>query len=258
MFVCVVEFFGVDLVFNGIQLVSVEQIECGICLGLCYVDSVEFFSVIVIDQGIQFSSIKVVGDCYFLCGQFKSVVVLFVVEQVGGCLQVGEVWVELCLLVSFDLKVGDSIEIGCKLLCIVCIFIYELDCVGDFYSLMFCVMMSLVDFDVIGVVQLGSWVCYCDLWEGLLEVFQVYCQQVKGSFVVNQCLQDVCDGNCQVGDVFGCVECYLNLVSLVVVLFVGVVVVLFVVCFVVWCYDVSVLLCCFGLLCSEILFFYVL
>ena len=56
------EFLGADLVLNGTQPASAEQIERGTRLGLRHADSVEFSSVIATDQGIQLSSIKAVGD----------------------------------------------------------------------------------------------------------------------------------------------------------------------------------------------------
>ncbi len=52
------EFLGADLVLNGTQPASAEQIERGTRLGLRHADSVEFSSVIATDQGIQLSSIK--------------------------------------------------------------------------------------------------------------------------------------------------------------------------------------------------------
>ncbi|MBF3274761.1 ABC transporter permease, partial [Pseudomonas aeruginosa] len=51
------EFLGADLVLNGTQPASAEQIERGTRLGLRHADSVEFSSVIATDQGIQLSSI---------------------------------------------------------------------------------------------------------------------------------------------------------------------------------------------------------
>ncbi|MDQ2603868.1 ABC transporter permease, partial [Pseudomonas aeruginosa] len=66
------EFLGADLVLNGTQPASAEQIERGTRLGLRHADSVEFSSVIATDQGIQLSSIKAVGDRYPLRGQLKS------------------------------------------------------------------------------------------------------------------------------------------------------------------------------------------
>lgn len=47
------EFLGADLVLNGTQPASAEQIERGTRLGLRHADSVEFSSVIATDQGIQ-------------------------------------------------------------------------------------------------------------------------------------------------------------------------------------------------------------
>ncbi len=76
-----------------------------------------------------------VGDRYPLRGQLKSAAAPFAAEQAGGRPQAGEVWVESRLLVSLDLKVGDSIEIGRKPLRIARILTYEPDRAGDFYSL---------------------------------------------------------------------------------------------------------------------------
>ena len=77
------EFLGADLVLNGTQPASAEQIERGTRLGLRHADSVEFSSVIATDQGIQLSSIKAVGDRY-LRGQLKSAAAPFAAEQAGG------------------------------------------------------------------------------------------------------------------------------------------------------------------------------
>ncbi|MDX1897534.1 ABC transporter permease, partial [Pseudomonas aeruginosa] len=154
------EFLGADLVLNGTQPASAEQIERGTRLGLRHADSVEFSSVIATDQGIQLSSIKAVGDRYPLRGQLKSAAAPFAAEQAGGRPQAGEVWVESRLLVSLDLKVGDSIEIGRKPLRIARILTYEPDRAGDFYSLTPRAMMSLADLDATGVVQPGSRVRY--------------------------------------------------------------------------------------------------
>lgn len=147
------EFLGADLVLNGTQPASAEQIERGTRLGLRHADSVEFSSVIATDQGIQLSSIKAVGDRYPLRGQLKSAAAPFAAEQAGGRPQAGEVWVESRLLVSLDLKVGDSIEIGRKPLRIARILTYEPDRAGDFYSLTPRAMMSLADLDATGVVS---------------------------------------------------------------------------------------------------------
>ncbi len=245
------EFLGADLVLNGTQPASAEQIERGTRLGLRHADSVEFSSVIATDQGIQLSSIKAVGDRYPLRGQLKSAAAPFAAEQAGGRPQAGEVWVESRLLVSLDLKVGDSIEIGRKPLRIARILTYEPDRAGDFYSLTPRAMMSLADLDATGVVQPGSRVRYRDLWEGPPEALQAYRQQVKGSLAANQRLQDARDGNRQVGDALGRAERYLNLASLAAVLLAGVAVALSAARFAARRYDASALLRCLGLSRSE-------
>ncbi|CDI91236.1 ABC transporter permease [Pseudomonas aeruginosa PA38182] len=252
------EFLGADLVLNGTQPASAEQIERGTRLGLRHADSVEFSSVIATDQGIQLSSIKAVGDRYPLRGQLKSAAAPFAAEQAGGRPQAGEVWVESRLLVSLDLKVGDSIEIGRKPLRIARILTYEPDRAGDFYSLTPRAMMSLADLDATGVVQPGSRVRYRDLWEGPPEALQAYRQQVKGSLAANQRLQDARDGNRQVGDALGRAERYLNLASLAAVLLAGVAVALSAARFAARRYDASALLRCLGLSRSETLLLYAL
>lgn len=252
------EFLGADLVLNGTQPASAEQIERGTRLGLRHADSVEFSSVIATDQGIQLSSIKAVGDRYPLRGQLKSAAAPFAAEQAGGRPQAGEVWVESRLLVSLDLKVGDSIEIGRKPLRIARILTYEPDRAGDFYSLTPRAMMSLADLDATGVVQPGSRVRYRDLWEGPPEALQAYRQQVKGSLAANQRLQDARDGNRQVGDALGRAERYLNLASLAAVLLAGVAVALSAARFAARHYDASALLRCLGLSRSETLLLYAL
>ncbi|KPD31435.1 ABC transporter permease [Pseudomonas paraeruginosa] len=175
------EFLGADLVLNGTQPASAEQIQRGTRLGLRHADSVEFSSVIATDQGIQLGSIKAVGDNYPLRGELKSTAAPFATEEAGGRPQAGEVWVESRLLVSLDLKVGDSIEIGRKPLRIARILTYEPDRAGDFYSLTPRAMMSLADLEATGVVQPGSRVRYRDLWEGPPEALQAYRQQVGDS-----------------------------------------------------------------------------
>ena len=173
------EFLGADLVLNGTQPASAEQIERGTRLGLRHADSVEFSSVIATDQGIQLSSIKAVGDRYPLRGQLKSAAAPFAAEQAGGRPQAGEVWVESRLLVSLDLKVGDSIEIGRKPLRIARIL--RAGPRRRLHSLTPRAMMSLADLDATGVVQPGSRVRYRDLWEGPPEALQAYRQQVRAA-----------------------------------------------------------------------------
>ncbi len=162
------------------------------------------------------------------------------------------------MLVSLDLKVGDSIEIGRKPLRIARILTYEPDRAGDFYSLTPRAMMSLADLDATGVVQPGSRVRYRDLWEGPPEALQAYRQQVKGSLAANQRLQDARDGNRQVGDALGRAERYLNLASLAAVLLAGVAVALSAARFAARRYDASALLRCLGLSRSETLLLYAL
>lgn len=132
--------------------------------------------MITIDQSIQLSSIKATGDHCPLRGQLESTAASFVTGQADDHPQVDEVRVESRLLASLDLKVGDNIKIGRKPLRVARVLTYEPDHIGNFYNLTPRVMMSLANLDVAGVVQPGSQVRYCDLWEGPPEALQTYRQ----------------------------------------------------------------------------------
>ncbi|MCY1396427.1 hypothetical protein D9M71_114000 [compost metagenome] len=256
MVVRAAEFLGADLVLSGTRPASAGQVEAGLRLGLQHARSVEFSSVIATDQGIQLSSVKAVDDGYPLRGQLKSAAAPMQPETAGGKPQPGEVWVESRLLVSLDLKIGDSVDIGRQPLRIARVLTYEPDRAGDFYSLTPRVLMNLRDLDATGVVQPGSRVRYRELWGGPEDALQAYRREVTSGLAANQRLLDGRHGNRQIGDALGRAERYLNLASLAAILLAGVAVALSANRFAVRRYDASALLRCLGLSRRQTLLLY--
>ncbi|WP_152224484.1 ABC transporter permease [Pseudomonas sp. SCB32] len=256
MLVRAAEFLGADLVLNGTQPASQQQINSGLKLGLEHARSVEFSSVVATNQGIQLSSVKAVGDSYPLRGELKSAPEPLQPEVEGGRPQPGEIWVESRLLASLDLKVGDSVDIGRQSLRIARVLTYEPDRAGDFYSLTPRVLMNLRDLDATGVVQPGSRVRYRDLWGGPPEALLAYGKATQDGLAANQQLQDAHHGNRQIGDALGRAERYLNLASLAAVLLAGVAVALSANRFATRRFDASALLRCLGLSRRQALLLY--
>lgn len=69
---------------------------------------------------------------------------------------------------------GDIIDVGDVILWIVGEVIQELDFGFNFFQMVLCLMMNLVDVDKIGVVQLGSWVIWCYKFGGNENQFDGY------------------------------------------------------------------------------------
>lgn len=241
------EFLGADLVLEGSSPATAEQREAGLAQRLEHAEVVEFSSVIAGDDGIQLSAIKAVDNAYPLRGTLKSALTPFAEEQQGGRPNPGEVWVELRLLSTLDLAVGDMIDVGAKPLKITRILTYEPDRAGNFYSLTPRVMMNLADLTATQVVQPGSRVSYRDLWRGDASDLARYRQRVEGQLAPNQHLLDAREGNQQIGGALERAERYLNLASLAAILLAGVAVALSANRFASKRYDASALLRSLGM-----------
>jgi len=247
------EFLGADLLLNGSSEATAEQISAGKQLSMQHARLVEFSSVIATDNGIQLSSVKAADSNYPLRGELKSAAKPFAPESPGGVPQPGEAWVEARLLTALDLEIGDSVEVGQKLLKLTRVLTYEPDRAGDFYSLTPRLLMSLEDLPATGVVQPGSRVKYSELWRGTAEQIATYRNLIKPGMAPSQQLLGAQDGNRQVSGALGRAERYLNLASLAAILLAGVAVALSASRFAQRRFDASALLRCLGLSRKEVM-----
>ncbi len=241
------EFLGADLLLNGSSPAAATQIETGKKLGLQHAQLVEFSSVIATDTGIQLSSVKAVDSTYPLRGELKSAAAPYTEERSGGGPQPGEAWVEPRLLTALDLNIGDSVEVGQKVLRLTRVLTYEPDRAGDFYSLTPRLLINLTDLQATGVVQPGSRVKYSELWRGTPEQLEAFRKQIKPSMAPHQQLLGAQDGNQQIGGALGRAERYLNLASLAAILLAGVAVALSASRYAQRRFDSSALLRCMGI-----------
>ena len=247
------EFLGADLLLNGSAPATPEQIESGKQLGMQHAQLVEFSSVIATDKGIQLSSVKAADAAYPLRGELKSAEAPYGQERAGGGPQPGEAWVESRLLTALDLRIGDPVEVGQKVLRLTRVLTYEPDRAGDFYSLTPRLLMNLADLPATGVVQPGSRVKYSELWRGTAEQIAAYRQQIKPGMTPSQRLLGAQDGNQQVGGALGRAERYLNLASLAAILLAGVAVALSASRYAQRRFDSSALLRCMGMSRHEVM-----
>jgi len=241
------EFLAADLRLTGSSPNTPEQIKQGKQLGLQHAQLVEFSSVVASDAGIQLASVKAADSAYPLRGELKSAAALYDTETTGPGPQPGEAWAEARLFVALDLKPGDEIEVGAKILRLTRVLTFLPDEAGDFYSLTPHLLMHLDDLPATGVVQPGSRVRYQELWRGNSDALAQYRQNITPNLAPNQRLEDAKDGNRQVGNALGRAERYLNLASLAAVLLAGVAVALSAARFAAKRFDASALLRCLGL-----------
>lgn len=241
------EFLGADLLLNGSSPATDLQIEAGIKLDMQHARLVEFSSVIATDRGIQLSSVKAADAAYPLRGQLKSAAQAYGKESTSSGPQAGEAWVEPRLLSALGLAIGDSVEVGQKILRLTRVLTYEPDRAGDFYSLTPRLLMNLDDLDATGVVQPGSRVKYSELWRGSAEQIATYRKQIEPGLAPSQQLLGAKDGNRQVGGALGRAERYLNLASLAAILLAGVAVALSASRYAQRRFDASALLRCLGM-----------
>ncbi|OQR31529.1 ABC transporter permease [Pseudomonas sp. Bc-h] len=247
------EFLGADLILSGSTPAKPEQIEAGTALKLDHSQIVIFSSVVATDNGIQLASVKAVDAAYPLRGELKSADAPYQPEVTGGEPQPGEAWAEARVLVSLNLKVGDSIDVGSTTLKLTRVLTYEPDRAGNFYSLTPRVLINMADLEATKVVQPGSRVSFRDLWRGTPQQLADYRKAIEPDLAANQKIDDARDGNQQIGGALGKAERYLNMASLVAVLLAGVAVALSAARFAVRRFDASALLRCLGLSRNEAL-----
>jgi putative ABC transport system permease protein len=252
------EFLGADMVLSGSAPASPEQIDDGKQLGLDHAQVVEFSSVIATDQDLQLASVKAASSSYPLRGTLRSAAQPYEAEQPGPGPAPGEAWAEARLFAALDLQVGDSIEVGSKLLRLTRVLTYEPDRVGDFYSLTPRVLMHLDDLAATGVVQPGSRVRYRELWRGETATLTAYQQSIQAGLQAHQRIETANDSNRQIGGALGRAERYLNLASLAAILLAGVAVALSAARFATRRFDASALLRCLGLSRHDALLLYTL
>lgn len=252
------EFLGADMVLSGSAHASPEQIDAGKQLGLDHAQVVEFSSVIATDQDLQLASVKAASSSYPLRGTLRSAAQPYQAEQPGPGPAPGEAWAEARLFAALDLEIGDSIEVGNKLLRLTRVLTYEPDRVGDFYSLTPRVLMHLDDLEATGVVQPGSRVRYRELWRGETAALAAYQQAVQAGLQAHQRIETANDSNRQIGGALGRAERYLNLASLAAILLAGVAVALSAARFASRRFDASALLRCLGLSRNDALLLYTL
>ncbi|RYJ63443.1 FtsX-like permease family protein [Pseudomonas songnenensis] len=252
------EFLGADMVLSGSAPASQEQIDDGKQLGLDHAQVVEFSSVIATDQDLQLASVKAASSSYPLRGTLRSAAQPYEAEQPGPGPAPGEAWAEARLFAALDLQVGDSIEVGSKLLRLTRVLTYEPDRVGDFYSLTPRVLMHLDDLAATGVVQPGSRVRYRELWRGETATLTAYQQSIQAGLQAHQRIETANDSNRQIGGALGRAERYLNLASLAAILLAGVAVALSAARFATRRFDASALLRCLGLSRNDTLLLYTL
>ena len=252
------EFLGADMVLSGSAPASPEQIDDGKQLGLDHAQVVEFSSVIATDQDLQLASVKAASSSYPLRGTLRSAAQPYEAEQPGPGPAPGEAWAEARLFAALDLQVGDSIEVGSKLLRLTRVLTYEPDRVGDFYSLTPRVLMHLDDLAATGVVQPGSRVRYRELWRGETATLTAYQQSIQAGLQAHQRIETANDSNRQIGGALGRAERYLNLASLAAILLAGVAVALSAARFAARRFDASALLRCLGLSRNDTLLLYTL
>lgn len=252
------EFLGADMVLSGSAPASQEQIDDGKQLGLDHAQVVEFSSVIATDQDLQLASVKAASSSYPLRGTLRSAAQPYEAEQPGPGPAPGEAWAEARLFAALDLQVGDSIEVGSKLLRLTRVLTYEPDRVGDFYSLTPRVLMHLEDLAATGVVQPGSRVRYRELWRGETATLTAYQQSIQAGLQAHQRIETANDSNRQIGGALGRAERYLNLASLAAILLAGVAVALSAARFATRRFDASALLRCLGLSRNDTLLLYTL
>jgi putative ABC transport system permease protein len=252
------EFLGADMVLSGSAPASPEQIDDGKQLGLDHAQVVEFSSVIATDQDLQLASVKAASSSYPLRGTLRSAAQPYEAEQPGPGPAPGEAWAEARLFAALDLQIGDSIEVGSKLLRLTRVLTYEPDRVGDFYSLTPRVLMHLDDLAATGVVQPGSRVRYRELWRGETATLTAYQQSIQAGLQAHQRIETANDSNRQIGGALGRAERYLNLASLAAILLAGVAVALSAARFATRRFDASALLRCLGLSRHDALLLYTL
>jgi putative ABC transport system permease protein len=252
------EFLGADMVLSGSAPASQEQIDDGKQLGLDHAQVVEFSSVIATDQDLQLASVKAASSSYPLRGTLRSAAQPYEAEQPGPGPAPGEAWAEARLFAALDLQIGDSIEVGSKLLRLTRVLTYEPDRVGDFYSLTPRVLMHLDDLAATGVVQPGSRVRYRELWRGETATLTAYQQSIQAGLQAHQRIETANDSNRQIGGALGRAERYLNLASLAAILLAGVAVALSAARFAARRFDASALLRCLGLSRHDTLLLYTL
>nr|WP_198286415.1 FtsX-like permease family protein [Stutzerimonas stutzeri] len=252
------EFLGADMVLSGSAPASPEQIEAGKQLDLDHAQVVEFSSVIATEQDLQLASVKAASSSYPLRGTLRSAAQPYEAEQPGQGPAPGEAWAEARLFAALELQIGDSIEVGSKLLRLTRVLTYEPDRVGDFYSLTPRVLMHLDDLEATGVVQPGSRVRYRELWRGETATLAAYQQSIQAGLQAHQRIETANDSNRQIGGALGRAERYLNLASLAAILLAGVAVALSAARFATRRFDASALLRCLGLSRNDALLLYTL
>lgn len=241
------EFLGADLVLRGSAPLSAEQQQVAQQSGLTQAQVVEFSSMVATDNGLELASVKAADQAYPLRGSLRSAAQPLAPEETGVGPAPGEVWAEARLLLSLNLNIGQTLEIGNAAFTLTRVLTHEPDRAADFYSLTPRVLMNLDDLAATQVVQPGSRVRYLALYSGSSEAIDGFKRAIEPLLQTHQRVINAKDSNRQIGGALGRAERYLNLASLAAVLLCSVAVALSAHRFAVRHFDTGALLRCLGL-----------
>ena len=155
------EFLGANLVLQSPKKISSETIDYAHNLNLNTSHSLSFSSVIVANNNFQLSHIKAVDKHYPLLSHIKTSDDLYGNEtQRNNGPIAGEVWLVPRLFSLLDIKLGDTIELGERLLTVSAVLKYDPGQAFSFMSIAPKLLMNINDVESTGIVQPGSRLTY--------------------------------------------------------------------------------------------------
>ena len=241
------EFLAADLALSSSEPPRSKQLNTPYSAALKSAQTVQFASMLATDKDLQLASVKAVDDNYPLRGTLRSTAQLYAEEISGGRPQPSEVWLDSELIISLDLEIGDSVEIGSAVFKVARILTYEPDRAGNLLSFTPRAMINQADLAAADVLQPGSRVRYRQLWSGDAQVIKQQRQALEQILLPHQRIEGLDDGNQQVSSALDRAASYLNLASLAAILLAAVAVALSANRFARQRFDQAALLRCFGL-----------
>lgn len=253
------DFLAADMVISSTSPIPEGWQKKAAELQLKQSNTTEFSSVLMENESLLLAGIKAVTDQYPLRGLLKTTTTdLANPEQTSQGPKSAEAWIEPRILSALDLKIGDPLTVGEKVLKITRLITYEPDKGGDLYSLQPRVMINTRDLEATHILQPGSHIHYTFQFVGNERNLVEFKRWVKPKLNPSQRILDIYDERPRLGSALSRAERYLGLSSIIVVLIAGIAIAMATRRYSERHFDATALLRCLGCKKSKIIRLYLL
>lgn len=217
------ELLAGDLVISSSKPIAKDYRLEAESLGLQSTQTLAFRSMAATGEALHLVEVKAVSAGYPLRGALRiSDTPLGVDEATASIPEPGTLWVDQRVLQTFQLEVGDALDLGSSSLEITRVLAYEPDRGGDFFNVGPRVMMNLEDVAATGLLGLGSRAEYRLLIAGDKEAVTLLRSRLEDRLLTHEKVLDIKEGRPEIRLALERAGSFLGLAALVSVLLAGV------------------------------------